>query len=98
MKNEMTLTAGRTEAQDTYVSTAAMARMAARALAPLCRYYSDIIGQAVGTRQTLHLINAQLAFFCTVFPATCPFVVRLLFFFWLLSALQKCRNSIRTSD
>lgn len=46
----------------------------------------------------LHLLNAQLAFFCTVVPAACPFVVRLLFLFWLLSALLKCKNDgVRTS-
>lgn len=98
MKNEMTLTTGRTEVQNTSVNTAMLIRLAAMALGPVCRYYSDVLGQTVSMRQTLHLINAQLAFICTVFPATCPFVVRLLFFFWFLSALLKCRNSLKTCD
>ncbi len=105
MKNEMALTTGRTKAQGTSVSNAAMAgstavigEMGAKILAPLSRYYSDVLGQTVGTRQTMTLLNAQLAFICTVFPATCPFVVRLLFLFWFVSALLKCRNSIRTCD
>ncbi len=98
MKNEMTLTAGRPAAQGASINTATVAKLAVKALGMVCKYYSYVLGQPVGIRRMLHLLNAQLAFFCTVVPATCPFVVRLLFLFWLLSALLKCKNDgVRTS-
>lgn len=91
MKNEMTLTAKRNITGNAMTCTAAMAAMAANMLAPVCRYYSHVLGRTVGTRQALLIINAQVAFMAAVFPTECPFAVRGLFVGWLISALLKCR-------
>ena len=52
------------------------------------------------TRQTLTLLNAQLAFFVSAF-ADCSLMVRACLFAWLISALLKCKDvlsEVRTSD
>lgn len=98
MKKEMTLTANantkanRPSATDTIVTTVR------KALLFVARYYSDVLGTDISIRQTLLLINAQTAFFLTVFTVECLFIVRLACLAWLITALVKCkRGGIRTS-
>ncbi|MBQ9644896.1 MAG: ATP-binding protein [Prevotella sp.] len=65
-----------------------------RPLALLTRYYSEVLERQLTTQQTLHLLNAQLAFLMTVFPAT-SMVLRVLCLTWFVSAVLKCRLSLR---
>lgn len=63
------------------------------------RYYSEVVGEKLNNKQTLLIMNAQTAFFLTVFPATCPMYMRIICLAWLITALIQCKNSgIRTSD
>ncbi len=55
-------------------------------------YYSRVLEREVDNKQTLSLLNAQLAFFMTVFPADCSFVLRILCGCWLVAALLKCKE------
>ena len=65
----------------------------------LSTYYSRVLEQRVSRRQTWMLLNAQLAFFFTVFPVACPFLLRLVCLVWLVASLLQCRNGgLRTSD
>lgn len=92
----MTLTA-KTTASNNF-SIRRFLATAARLLAPLSRYYSQVLGTDISLRQTLLLLNAQLAALFTIFPVACPLLLRLACLAWLVSALLKCRDcGIRTS-
>lgn len=88
MTNEMMITARKPG-----LSTEVMKQMAERPLAGLTRYYSDVLERQLSTRQTLLLLNAQLAFLMTVFPSM-SFALRILCLTWLVGAVVKCRRSI----
>ena len=56
----------------------------------LSTYYSSVLGQKISTKQTLLLLNAQVAFVMTAFPAEAHFVVRIICLSWFIkSRLQK---------
>lgn len=100
MDNKMTLTANvsetmgmAAETMDMSNGTAKVASTVRRIVAPLSRYYSHVLGTEVSMRQTLLLVNAQVAFFMTVFPADCHLLLRLGCLAWLISAVIKCRES-----
>lgn len=59
----------------------------------LQRYYAKVMEREVSLRQTLLLLNAQLAFALTVFPVEAPFAARVVCCLWLLNALWKCRQA-----
>ena len=61
-------------------------------LQKLADSYSSILEQPINTRQARALLNAQLAFFATVMPATCPLLLRVACCVWLVCALHKCRE------
>lgn len=65
-----------------------------RTLTLLTRYYGDVLERQLSTRQTLHLLNAQLAFLMTVFPSM-SMVLRVLCLTWFVCAVLKCRLSMR---
>ena len=88
MTNEMMITARKPG-----LSTEVMKQMAERPLSGLTRYYSDVLERQLSTRQTLLLLNAQLAFLMTVFPSM-SFVLRILCLTWLVGAVVKCRRTI----
>ncbi|MFC2713711.1 MAG: ATP-binding protein, partial [Segatella salivae] len=57
-------------------------------------YYSAVLGREISMRQTLHLLNAQLAFVFVVLPADISFVARAVCCGWLLKAVMACRKSL----
>lgn len=59
----------------------------------LRRYYAKVMEREVSLRQTLLLLNAQLAFVMTVFPIEAPFAMRVVCCLWQLNALWKCRQA-----
>ncbi|MBQ9671349.1 MAG: ATP-binding protein [Prevotella sp.] len=65
-----------------------------RPLRNVTSYYSRVLERQLNIRQTLCLLNAQLAFFLTVFPAQCSAVVRILCACWLVASLLKCREEL----
>lgn len=100
MDNKMTFTANAAETMNMAAETmnmsdgtAKVASTVRRIIAPLARYYSHVLGTEISMRQTLLLVNAQAAFFITVFPADCHLLVRLGCLAWLVSAVMKCRDS-----
>ena len=65
-----------------------------RPLMMLTQYYSKVLDRKLNLRQTLSLLNAQLAFFVTAF-AGCSLMVRAFLFAWLVSALLKCKEVMK---
>lgn len=60
----------------------------------LRNYYSVVCEKELTLRQTMLLINAQFAFFATVFPANMPIVARIACCAWLVYSLKTCKNEI----
>ena len=65
-----------------------------RPLMMLTQYYSKVLDRKLDMRQTLSLLNAQLAFFVTAF-AGCSLMLRAFLFAWLVSALLKCKEVMK---
>jgi hypothetical protein len=65
-----------------------------RPLLWLTSYYMRVLERNVSPRQTLLLVNAQLAFLATVLPAECPVLLRLMALAWLVGALLKCKEAL----
>jgi hypothetical protein len=68
------------------------AKAVRKPLAMLAGYYSKVLETEINLRQTLLLLNAQLAFFFTVFPM-CSLFLRALCILWLCDALMKCKKA-----
>lgn len=69
-----------------------LAQMVRKPIVMLAGYYSKVLDTEINLRQTLLLLNAQLAFFFTVFPI-CSLFLRALCLLWLCDALMKCRRA-----
>ena len=85
MKSTMTVTPS--------VLNLVMSKIAAVAEQPveaLANYYSRVLERQVSCRQTWFLLNAQLAFFMTVFSG-CGLSLRIVCLLWLISALLQCK-------
>ncbi|MBQ9667928.1 MAG: ATP-binding protein [Prevotella sp.] len=89
MMNEMIITARKSTG-----AIEVMKQMAERPVEALTRYYSEVLERRLSSRQTLHLLNAQLAFLMTVFPSM-SMVLRLMCLTWLVGAVLRCRESLR---
>lgn len=68
------------------------AQMVRKPITMLAGYYSEVLDTEINLRQTLLLLNAQLAFFFTVF-SDCSLFFRALFILWLCDALIKCKKA-----
>lgn len=88
MNNEMTLNIREMKTQ---LVMNQLVTVAMRPLHRLSAYYGQILERPIGTRETLHLLNVQLAFVATVFVAS-PILFRLLCMAWLITALLKCKK------
>ena len=85
MNTQMTISEKRTNFVMNLVNAARLP------LESLTEYYSNVAGQRFDLKQTLHLLNAQLAFIATVFPCT-TVPIRALCLAWLIAAVLKCRE------
>jgi hypothetical protein len=61
-----------------------------RVVGALREYYSEVLERRLDTRQTLHLIHAQVAFLFAAFPAETSLAVRAAFGLWFWLAVRKC--------
>lgn len=71
-----------------------LAQMMRKPVVMLADYYSKVLETEIDFRQTLLLLNAQLAFFFAAFPVDCSLFLRGLCIFWLCNALMKCKRHI----
>lgn len=62
-------------------------------LEKLAQYYGSVLGRKLNVKQTLHLLNAQVAFLMTVFP-DCAVPVKALCLTWFIAAVLKCREKL----
>lgn len=88
MNNEMILNV-REEKMNTVMNQTTEAMR--RPLMMLTEYYNKVLNRKLNARQTLSLLNAQLAFVVTAF-AGCSLMVRAFLFAWLVGALLKCKE------
>ena len=89
MNNEMIL---HSNSQNLGFSLSQLKTVAERPIQLLTLYYNKVLDRQLDMRQMRSLINAQLAFFMTVFPADCPLLLRMVCGCWLITALLKCKE------
>ncbi len=59
------------------------------------KYYSHILERPVSKAQTLHLLEAQAAFACSVLPMECPLLLHGAFIGWFAWSVWKCKKAMR---
>ena len=92
---EKNLTVNMTLAQSAVMRVEQMVQRAGNAVMPLTRYYSEILERQLDSRQTLHLVHAQLAFFFAAFPVDGPLTLRAAAGLWFWWAVRKCKKELR---
>ncbi len=62
-----------------------------RPLVRLARLYSELMGERISPRHTLHILHVQTALLAAVFPIDMPVVLRLAALAWAGISLYKLR-------
>ena len=57
-------------------------------------FYSKQLERNINRRQTLALLEAQLAFFLGIMPVDMPMALRIAFTVWTVVAVKKCKRSL----
>ena len=65
-----------------------------RPLLRLTAYYASVLERPVSPRQTLILLNAQVAAALTIFPTDAPWLLRTACCLWLVKALMWCKAEL----
>ena len=65
----------------------------AQPIEKLAQYYESVLGRKINVNQTLHLLNAQVAFLATVFP-DCTMAIKAVCLAWFVAAVLKCREKL----
>lgn len=58
-------------------------------------FYGKQLERDVNRRQTLALLEAQLAFFLGIMPIDMPMTLRIAFTVWTVVAVKKCKRCLR---
>lgn len=89
MNNEMILNSREQKVNGIFKATVTTVN---NLIAGIASYYGSVLERDIDNKQTLALINAQLAFVMTVFPIEASLLLRLLCALWLVAALLKCKE------
>lgn len=57
-------------------------------------FYSKQLERRVNRRQTIALLEAQLAFFLGIMPIDMPMILRIAFTAWTVIAVRKCKRCL----
>ena len=57
-------------------------------------FYSKQLERNINRRQTLALLEAQLAFFLGIIPIDMPMALRIAFTVWTVVAVKKCKRCL----
>ena len=57
-------------------------------------FYSKQLERNINRRQTLALLEAQLAFFLGIMPVDMPMTLRIAFTVWTVVAVKKCKRRL----
>ena len=57
-------------------------------------FYSKQLERNINRRQTLALLEAQLAFFLGIMPIDMPMILRIAFTVWTVVAVKKCKRRL----
>ena len=57
-------------------------------------FYSKQLERNINRRQTLALLEAQLAFFLGIMPIDMPMILRIAFTVWTIVAVKKCKRCL----
>jgi hypothetical protein len=64
----------------------------------LRRYFSHCLERDIDMRQTLYIVQAQVAFIFAALPADCHLALRAAFGLWFVWSLKACRRSLMVKD
>lgn len=92
---EKNITVNMTWAQSATMMVEQMVQRAENSLSPLTHYYSEIMERPLNSRQTMHLVHAQLAFFFAAFPVDGPLTLRAAAGLWFWWAVKTCKKELR---
>lgn len=65
-----------------------------KSINPLRQYYSRVLERPIDLRQTLLLVQAQVAFVLAALPAECPLLLRAAFALWFGWSVRVCKHSL----
>lgn len=94
MENNITLTAASLFVQAAE-ALRSIKKAAVRPFELMRRYYSHVLERQVTMRQTLHLTNAQFAFFAAFLPADAPVLLRIVCIAWFALAARNCYRAMK---
>lgn|SRR5574344_15881 len=99
MKKEATISANSIETKSVSEVLKSYKESARQPIVALSILYSKILEEKISVKQTLLLLNAQIAFVFTIFPMEFSLVLRALFIIWFATAVAQCKRSgLKTSD
>jgi hypothetical protein len=99
MKKEVTISANAIETKSVSEALKSYKEVARQIIVALSLYYSKILEEKISVKQTLLLLNAQIAFIFAIFPASFSLILRFLLIVWFATAVIQCKRSgLKTSD
>jgi hypothetical protein len=99
MKKEIMISANGAETKSTYELNKACIDKVKKPIVALSIIYSRILEEKISVKQTLLLLNAQIAFVFTIFPMDFSLIIRALCIVWFATAVAQCKRSgLKTSD
>ncbi len=81
-------------AQSSLLTFKRMTETMKKSITPLCQYYSRVLERPIDLRQTLLLVQAQVAFVLAALPAECPLLLRAAFALWFGWSVRVCKHSL----
>lgn len=92
MKKELVLTTNNSATRNISEVISSIKGYAIRPIASLSKYYTKLMGEEISTRQTLLLINAQVAAVFAIFPLSYSIILRVLFIIWFATSVIQCKK------
>ncbi len=92
MKKELVLTTNNPGTHNISEVISSIKEYAARPIVSLSKYYTKLIGEKISTRQTMLLLNAQIAAVFAIFPLNYSIILRVLFIVWFATSVIQCKK------
>ena len=74
--------------------TSSIANKVKAPITVLAKYYSTVLEREISIKQTLLLLNAQIAFVFAVFPVNIGFFARAICCTWFVKAVLTCKKNL----
>ena len=92
MKKELVLTTNNSGTRNISEIISSIKEHALRPIVILSKYYTKLMGEKISTRQSLLLLNAQVAAVFIIFPLSYSIILRILFIIWFATSVIQCKK------